>query len=125
VASGYVKDVVESTIVIVLEMIRQIQFAIVAGRLMLVSASKRKTRSGKMKLFLHKNQDIVIWATNPDDMDTLRGHYSEPKIFVSYSYLRKNGRVGKVRRKSVYESNFYDEFKNVGRRIEIRWEEKK
>jgi hypothetical protein len=125
VASGSVKDVTESAIVIVSGMICPIQFAIVVGRLMLVSASKGKMRSGKMRLFLHKNQDVVIWDTNPDDMGTLRGHYSEPKILVSYSYLRKNGRVGKVRRKSVYESDFYDEFQDVGRGIEIRWEEKK
>lgn len=75
-----------------------------------------------MKVFSHNNQDVVIWSTSPTNQTY--SPYDEVSITVSYSYLRSEGRLGKVRSARVFEADFGDEFRPTDRKIILGWQEK-
>lgn len=67
-------------------------------------------------IYSHKNQDVVVWSCG---FEPAVGAYNEDKITVNYSYVYKNGRIGRQRCKHIYESQFYDEFRRTNKEVSI------
>lgn len=67
-------------------------------------------------IYRHKNQNVVIWYCE-HSVDV--GPYSEDQMCVSYSYVYKDGRIGRERHKRIWESQFYEEFSHTDNSISV------
>jgi len=71
-------------------------------------------------IYTHKGQLTIIWATH---IYSLGDGFSETKINVRYSYLRGSGRIGTLRSKVMFESDFASQFKHTDRKVKLHWSE--